>query len=403
MRPTLALAVGMALLALSIAPEARAQGRPILPSSRVFVVGPLSLYPQIGLRDVGTDSNVYNDPARERSDFRYSVIPRMFAIVPLGNTRFVGTGTGELVYFRTYEDQRSLTGLFDARYEVTSPGWRPFVSVGFVARGERVGFEIDSRARHTQTTMTAGTDVDLTAVSALTVWVGRSATAYEDDERYLSFMLADQLNHRRDTVSVGARFRVTPLTTVLIAAALEHDRFDRSPRRNADGFRVEPGVAFDSGASITGDAKGGFRSFGPLDPAVADYRGFVGSARLHYSLPDVIRLDFEANHDIAYSYDALQPYYLESGGRFTVTQRVVGALEAIGIVERREIRNQRIGGMSFDGRREVTTAFGGGVGIQLNTQLHVALTYEQTQRISTEPVGRNYERTRVLGSINYGL
>ena len=80
-----------------------------------------------------------------------------------------------------------------------------------------------------------------------------------------------------------------------------------------------------------------------------------------------------------------------------------GPLEVLGIGEVREIRNQRIGGTSFDGRREVTTSLGGGIGIQIQSQTRFALTYEHTERTSTEPIGRNYERTRVLGSIIYGL
>jgi len=78
-------------------------------------------------------------------------------------------------------------------------------------------------------------------------------------------------------------------------------------------------------------------------------------------------------------------------------------MEIIGIGERREIRNQRIGGTSFDGRREVTTSLGGGIGFQIQKQMRFALTYERTARTSSEPVGRNYERRRVLASVNYGL
>ena len=61
------------------------------------------------------------------------------------------------------------------------------------------------------------------------------------------------------------------------------------------------------------------------------------------------------------------------------------------------------GGVEFDGRHEVTTSLGGGVGIEVQNHIRFTFTYEHTQRTSTEPVGRNYERTRVVGSIRYGL
>ena len=396
-------AIGMAVATVLFAPEAFAQASFILPSTRVIMAGPVSLYPQIGLRETGADSNVYLDSISPRSDLTYSLTPRLYAVVPVGNTRFIGTGTGDLVYFQTYSDQRSLTLVLDGRYEVMSPGFRPFVEMAFASRGERVGFEIDARARNTQSSLLAGIDVDVTPITALTAWVGHSATAYDEDDEYLSFLLADQLNHTRDTAAAGARFRVTPLTTVLVAAEFERDRFELAPLRDADSFRIAPAIALDTGAAITGNANAGFRSFTPRHPEVPSFRGFVGSARLHYALPDIIRLDLEADRDLSYSYDPIQPYYLDAGVRLTATQRVFGPIEIIAIGERREIRSQRIGGQSFDGRREVTTSLGGGVGIQMNRQMRFALTYERTERVSTEPVGRNYERTRVLGSISYGL
>jgi hypothetical protein len=393
----------MTAVAMLFAREARAQETFIVPSTRVIQAGPVALYPQIALRDVGTDSNVHLDSSNPSSDLTYSLTPRLYALVPIGNTRFIGTGTGDLVYYQTSSDQRSLTLVVDGRYEVTSPGFRPFVELAFASRGERVGFEIDARARHTQSTVLGGIDVDLTPITALTAWAGHSVSAYDEDDEYLSFLLADQLNHTRDSAAAGARFRVTSLTTVLIAAEFERDRFELAPLRNADSFRIAPAIALDSGGALTGNAKAGFRSFTPSYPDVPSFRGLVGTARLHYALPDIVRLDLEANRDLSYSYDPIQPYYMESGARLTAAQRVLGPIELIGIVERREIRSQRIGGQSFDGRREVTTSLGAGMGVQMNRQIRLALTYEQTERVSSEPVGRNYERTRILGSIRYGL
>jgi len=395
-------AVSMAV-ALLCAHQAAAQENFILPSTRVFMAGPVSFYPQIALRDTGTDSNVYLESTNPRSDLTYAVTPRVFAVVPIGNTRFIGTGTGDLVYYRTYEDQRSLTAALEGRYELTSPGFRPFVELGYATRGDRMGFEIDARARHTQKTMMAGADVDVTPKTALTAWVGRSTTAYDEDQQYLSYMLADQLNHSRDTAAAGARFRVTPLTTVLMAAEFERDRFALAPLRDADSIRVGPEIALDSGGALTGNAKGGFHAFTPSHPDVPSFRGFVGTARLHYAVPDLVKLDLEANRDISYSYDPIQPYYMESGARLTAEQRVFGPLEVIGIAERREIRNQRIGGMAFDGRREVTTSVGGGFGIKTQNQTRFTFTIERTARTSSESATRNYERMRVLGLIAYGM
>ena len=286
-------------------------------------------------------------------------------------------------------------GGIEGRYELTSPGFRPFVEVGFASRGDRVGFEIDQRARHTQTTAIVGADVDVSPMTALTAWVGRSATSYDEHQQYASFMLADQLNHSRDTAAAGARFRVTPLTTVLMAAEFERDRFELAPLRNADSFRVGPAIALDTGAALTGDVKGGFRGIHAELPGLPSFRGFVGTARLHYALPDVVKLDSKR---IAIWRTGMTPSSRTTwsrAARLTAAQRVFGPLELLGIAERREIRNQRIGGMAFDGRREVTTSLGGGFGFRFRTRCGFPFIFEHTERTSTEPVGRDYERTRV--------
>src|SRR6185503_7031102 len=106
-----------------------------------------------------------------------------------------------------------------------------------------------------------GADVDVSPMTALTAWVGRSATSYDENQQYATYMLADQLNHSRDTAAAGARFRVTPLTTVLMAAEFERDRFALAPLRDASSIRIGPAIALDSGGALTGNAKGGFHAF----------------------------------------------------------------------------------------------------------------------------------------------
>jgi hypothetical protein len=397
------LIAATAIAAVLMADQSFGQVNRILPETRAVQLGPASVYPTIVLRDVGTDSNVYSESTAPRSDLTYSLIPKLYAVVPVGNTRFVATGVGELVYFRTYEDQRSLTTQFDGRYEVTSPGFRPFVSAGLVSRGGREGYEIDARPRQTQKNVMAGADIDVTSLTAITAWASRSKTTFDEDEEYWSVSLADELNRSRNAVAAGARFRLTPLTTLLVAAELQQDRFDRVPLRDADSLRVGPSLAIDTGGTMSGDVSAGYRVFTPRDSSLGGYRGFVASGRLHYTLRSVTRFDVEVERDVDFSFDPNQPYYLESGGRLVVTQRVMGPLDVIGIADRRDLRNQRVGTASFDGRHEVTSSLGGGVGFQIHTQMRLALTYERTERTSSEPVGRNFERTRVLGSFNYGL
>src|SRR5262245_48638408 len=165
--------IGGALLVMLVTVDASGQAL-ILPETRPVQLGPLAIYPTIALRDVGIDSNVYNDEIAPRSDLTSSLTSKIFAVVPIANTRFVATGIGDLVYFQTYADQRSVTGQVEGRYEVTSPGFRPFASAGFVSRGGREGYEIDARIRRTQSNVMMGADMDVTPITAITAWASRS-------------------------------------------------------------------------------------------------------------------------------------------------------------------------------------------------------------------------------------
>jgi hypothetical protein len=382
---------------------ARAQGSPILPETRPILAGPVTFYPTIALRNTGMDSNVFNDTTGPRGDFTYSVTPRLFVVAPIANTRFIGRALGTFTDFRTYKDQRSFGGLFDGRYEVTSPGFRPFASVGFADRRERRGFEIDARVRQRQTFASIGLDVDVTAITALTAWVTRTTTAWDRNERYLGVGLADQLDYSATSLAGGARFKVTPLTTVTAAAEVGQDRFQRSPLRDADSLRVGPSVDFDSSAAITGHLRADYRSFRPLSPTVAEYRGLTAFADIRYLFRDWIEVKVDANRDVDYSYDPLEPYYLEMGGRLTVTQRVVGPFGVIGIAERWNIHHQQVfGGPEFDGRLDTTTSVGAGLAIQKSKQVRFELVYQHTSRRSSAPGWREYERQQIFASAIYG-
>jgi hypothetical protein len=397
------LTAGVVVGAMVAASEARAQGSPILPETRPILAGPVTFYPTIAIRDAGQDSNVFNDTTGPRGDLTYSVTPRLFVVAPIGHTRFIGRALGTFTDFRTYKDQRSFGGLFDGRFEVMSPGFRPFASVGFADRRERRGFEIDARVRQRQTFASLGLDVDLTAITAVTAWVTRTTTAWDRSEHYLGVGLADQLDYSATTFAGGARFRVTPLTTLIAAAEVQQDRFERSPLRDADSLRIGPSVDFDSSAEITGHIKVDYRSFRPLNPTVAGYRGITAFADLRYTFRDLIEVKVDANRDVDYSYDPLEPYYLEMGGRLTVTQRVIGPFGVIFIGERWNIHHQQVFvASSFDGRLDTTTAVGAGIAIQKSKQVRFELVYQRTSRRSSAPGWREYERQQIFASAIYG-
>jgi len=392
-----------ALVMLSSARPTCAQSSFILPETHVFRSGPVSVYPTVALRDLGFDSNVYNDSTGPKGDFTYTFAPRLYVVTPIGNSRFVGTGFGNLVYFQTYKDQQSLGGLFQGRYEVMSPGFRPFATAGFADHRERRGLEIDERVRQRQTTATFGADMDLTTRTALTAWAGRVETDWDRKALYEGVSLSEQLDYTTDIFAAGAKFRATPLTTIGMTAEVHRDRFESSPVRDADRLLIGPSVDFDAGASIVGHVRVGYQRFDPIDPIVANYSGMAALADLRYTFRELLEVKFESRRDVDYSYDPIQPYYLESGAVLKVSQTVIGPLQAIVIGERHSLRHQRLVVTLFDGREEITHTVGGGFAVQIRKQMRFEIMYQSTHRASNEPGWREYERQRLFASVFYGL
>jgi putative beta-barrel porin BBP2 len=395
------LSVTAWLTAMSAA-LASAQTSPILPSTKVVLAGPVSFYPTIALRDAGTDSNVYIESENPKQDFTYSVVPRLYVVAPIGNTRFIGTGFGDIVYYQTYKDQQSISGSFQGRYEVVSPGLRPFAIIGFADRRERRGLEIDARVRQRQKTVSAGAEMDVTSKTAVTGWFRRVKTGWDRNAQYFEALLSEQLDYNSNTVAGGARFRATPLTTISLTAELSHDRFDHEPLRNADKLFVGPSAEFD-GAELIGRVRAGYQRFSPLNPTLAQYDGLAAAASVQYTFFDLTRIKVDFDRDVDYSYDTIQPYYLESGGLLTIAHRIIGPFEIVATGERRSLQNRRLGSTSFDGRYEVTRTVGGGVAIQIRKQMRFEVIYDRRARKSSEPFRREYERRRVYGAAVYGL
>jgi hypothetical protein len=75
----------------------------------------------------------------------------------------------------------------------------------------------------------------------------------------------------------------------------------------------------------------------------------------------------------------------------------------IGLGGAQRLRFQDVGGAELAGGTETTRTLGGGFGIRVGEHLRVTLTYDRTERNSTESSIREYSRSRVLGSVSYGL
>ena len=296
--------------AQSQANETPAVGRPL-------TFGTLQVYPSISMRDIGVDTNIYNESVVVRQDFTYTVAPRVLAELPLE----IHTSSARWIGLRVSGSTRSANAQQHGQclFEVRSGRVRPSILAGF------------SRARQRQATWTFGPQrIDQRprrygcgrrGITSFTA--GR---ARQDGVRIRRNVQRRRAQRRtgpqHDDVSAGVRLDLTPLTSVVTAAEFEQARFTVARERDANSLKVSPAVdspkARSSPASVAGVA-----GLPAADRAHAAVSRPHRERRRCYTLMNVTRFEVHATRDITYSYDKLFPYYLESGGQLTVSQRIV--------------------------------------------------------------------------------
>ena len=209
---------------------------------------------------------------------------------------------------------------------------------------------------------------------------------------------------RSDGVGVSLRHDVTPLTTLVLRTEVQRDRFRFSPERDADSVRVTPGVEFRAFALISGEGFVGFRKYDALGPGVPDYRGLVASVDLAYAsrATGSTRLALQVNRDVAYSYDRAVPYYLTTGVRPTITQRVTARWDLQGSGDIQWL-NYDPDGVAPSGSRETERAliYGGSAGFHFASGLRMGLNIERYARQSRE-ADRRTRGVRIGIGFTYG-
>ena len=118
-----------------------------------------------------------------------------------------------------------------------------------------------------------------------------------------------------------------------------------------------------------------------------------------FSVASVTRFELRGNRDLVYSYEELQPYYLDSGGQVTLYQRLVGPVDAIALVGRRVFRYQALTAITVPGRIETMTNWGGGVSFRVDDNVRFTFTVDRERRLSSESALREFERVRAFGEL----
>ncbi len=369
-----------------------------LPSEGTFRSGPVVFFPTLVIRDAGIDQNVLSG-AESRQDYTYTLAPRLRAAMPWGPVRISGVGETGYIYYRRYAEQRSMTARGGLRVDTPDGPVRPFAEAQYARTRDRSDIDVLQRTRQTLTGGLAGVDVPLTPITTLTAWVERFDVTYDAREVFRGVSLGTQLDHGGHVVAGGARYALTPLTTIV--GAIEHGqyRFTQDSLRDADTLRVAPRVLFAEGGVLQGQLSAGYLRFTPLNRALRPLSGVAARGRVAYTLLGATRFEVEADRDVDFSFDATQPYYWRTSGRAMVSHRLVGPLDLVVVGERRLVRYHGFTGQPFQAQVDRISDAGAGVGIHVSEDLRLTVVYDAFERRSTGHFDGTFRRRRVLAAM----
>jgi hypothetical protein len=370
-----------------------------------LTIGPVALTPRVELRDVGVDSNVFNESGTPREDFTATGRFLLDAGLRLGVARVVCRSWLDVVYFQKYSDERSVNRFGEVRTEFRLGRFVPYVAVGGLDTTERPNNEIDRRADRATQTVSAGAALAVLPSTALVASVQRETVTYDPGQPYEGIDLAVQLNHRREGIEGGLRLALTALTTLLLTGAVEETRFDASPDRNSDSRRIGARFEFDPTALVSGTAAVGYRDFKPISASLERFRGIVAQVTARYAPGSRTLIGVQYRRDVEYSFEETQPYYVVNGGSLTVTQAVAGPFDVQVVASRDRLSYRGLIVAPGDGdvdSTQTTSAVAAGVGYRAGESTRFGVNVEFTERDGQQP-DRSFERRRIFASMTHGF
>jgi hypothetical protein len=369
-------------------------------------IGPLMMNPTISITNVGIDHNVFNDPPDKgpKEDFTMTFTPVTELWLRLGPTWLNGGISESLNWYEKYGSERAVNGSYRIAWIVPGAHVSAKVGASYVHARERPGFEIDTRAARTEPTYTGALDFHALSKSFIGISAGRVQTQFADDAAFNGVNLRTSLNRVDSTYAVNFRHTLTPLTSLTFSATRAYSTFEFSPDRNTSSTSVTAAATFDPQALLKGGVSIGYSSFRPDDPTLPDYKGMLGTVDLTYVLLGSTRFAVNGGRSINYSYDSLQPYYVQSRIGGSIAQQVFGPIDVQvrGDIAFLDYRNREGAAVEVSDRTDRVTTVGLGVGWHLGRDLRLSVNVDKNNR-DTRVTDHQFDRFLVGTSLTYGF
>ncbi len=295
----------------------RSEIQDIIENKTRFKIGPFRLYPQIRLRNIGYDGNVFRqhedyDPV---SDYTATISPVLQVHTLFSNWLILSLEENpEYIHYFKVKRERALNNSITQGIKILL--MKRFVLSGrylYQNRTRRASSEFDVRVDE----LTKGYKGRIFYETARRTMIGLSGsirkTSYEDitlpeEEIYLSRLL----NREERSGSMEFYYRLFSRSTFFITAGYTEYRFDdiETQWRNSHSYKVSTGLRFPLLGRMRGTVSVGYKQLVPQTKDLKGFSGFVGSSSLDLRAGRfAFRLGYSRNSHFSYSTSNI--YFLE--------------------------------------------------------------------------------------------
>ena len=369
--------------------------------------GPFHVNPTVLLKELGVDTNVFNAAGEQQSDFTFTVTPQADIAVAFARRGLLRTTVGtDVVYYATYDSERSLDPSVRLRGEAYARRLTLFAEGDYLNTRQRPNYEIDLRSRHVENNVMAGAGVRLSSKLSFELAARRGRTDYDADAVFDGTSLQQTLN-RETSGGIGAvRYRLSPLTSLGVKFDRLEDVFEFSPLRDSRSYRVMPGVEFKPRALVSGTAWVGYRSFTPDHPeSLPQFSGLVADLGLSYTLLGSTTFGVSYHRDLTYSYEVNYPFFVDNSVGASIRRALGGRFDAIVSADRHNYEYEQVLTLPQlpNARLDTTWVYGANLGYRMRRDMRLGFGARYYQRDSTTVNFVQFDGLRFGATVNYGF
>jgi hypothetical protein len=378
-------------------------------------LGPLRIFPEFRLSDVGYDSNVYfrEEGSEVVPDFTANFSPEARVYWLVGSSIILSvTENPEYLFYANEEELRAFSNSF-------ASGLRLLVLRSFslsadyhvLSHVRRATSELDRRIQDTVKGGTAsfffetprGTAAGLTGSMEDFRYKDVSSAAPDD-------IYARALDRRETAAALELYYRLFSQSFFFTTAEWTRYEFvfPGSAWRDASSFEVSGGIRFPLLGRARGTLSLGWKSFRPESPERKPFSGFVAATDLAFRFG---RLGVTLGYvrDNTFSYNESAYYYIDGQARaglsfyLAPSLRIDGTVQ-FGMMDYPEPQEVWYGGEVFviDRRKDVQRTFSVGPVVRVASTVGLGLTYNFYRRTSNAP-GFNVRRNFIGAFLTYAF